>query len=805
MASSITIPVYRTFRFKLIVFFIGLVTILQVVTSTLVHRTITRNMAAEIERQLLHTSETFTLQLESRSASMKRETSVLSADHGFRTAVATDDRATIRSALVSLIERMNADRAMVVSLESEIVADIGRPEGHTDEFPFANMVDVVDQGDSAASTLVLNNVIYEFAMAPVLAPLPIAGIGIGFAVDDRLALLMKQQSSFDLDISFGSIDENGAIHLAGSTLGAAGRTDIALADWPNFAPARPTRMELGTERCIALFRPLPTPENSLDAFAILQCSLDRAMAPYRAMLKWLLLFSSLCLAVVLAAGVWIARGVTQPVLSLSQAAGRIRSGDYETPVTVRQADELGHLADGFNHMMAGIRQREQKIYHQTHHDALTGLPNRLSFEEILQETIQKDTNPNTPLGVVLIGLDRIDEINGTLGHRLGDKIVQQIATRLSEGITRVEPVTRIATDMFMLLVPGMNADHAETVSRDVLKCFDAPFRIDDVAADVNAHVGVACYPLHGETVKLLMQHADVALYHARQSPVRYAVYAPDTDSHSTERLSLMGKMRRGLEDGEFQLFYQPKICLKTRRITHAEALIRWEQPDSGFVFPDTFIPLAEQTGNIDRITSFSLATAMQQCSTWHKNGYPIKVAVNLSAKDLLDAKLTDRIGQLLSQHDMQPDWLILEITESAVMQDMQKAMDMLRQLNAMGIILSIDDFGTGYSSVAYLKKLPVHEIKIDKSFVMELSQSREDAVIVRSTIEMGHNLGFRVIAEGVEDEHALRLLSEFGCDLAQGYFFSRPLPVSEFEGWLRDSPWGIAGTPETSAQEKQGE
>jgi len=679
-----------------------------------VHRTITRNMVAEIERQLLHTSKTFTLQLESRSASMKRETSVLSADHGFRTAVATDDRATIRSALVSLIERMNADRAIVISLESEIVADIGRPEGHTDEFPFANMVEVVDQGDSAASTLVLNNVIYEFAMAPVLAPLPIAGIGIGFAVDDRLT-------------------------------------------------------------------------------------------PYRAMLKWLLLFSSLCLAVVLAAGVWIARGVTQPVLSLSQAAGRIRAGDYKTPVTVKQADELGHLADGFNHMMAGIRQREEKIYHQTHHDALTGLPNRLSFEETLQEAIQQDSDQKTPLGVVLIGLDRIDEINGTLGHRLGDKIVQQIATRLLEGITRAETVARTATDMFMLVVPGMKTDHAETVSRDVLRCFDAPFRIDDVAADVNAHVGAACHPQHGETVKLLMQHADVALYNARQSPVRYALYAPDTDSHSTERLSLMGKMRRGLEDGEFQLFYQPKICLETRRITHAEALIRWEQPGSGFVFPDTFIPLAEQTGNIDRITSFSLATAMQQCSTWHKNGYPIKVAVNLSAKDLLDAKLTDRIGQLLSQHHVQPDWLILEITESAVMQDTQKAMDMLRQLNAMGVTLSIDDFGTGYSSVAYLKKLPVHEIKIDKSFVMELSQSREDAVIVRSTIEMGHNLGFRVIAEGVEDEPALKMLSEFGCDLAQGYFFSRPLPVSEFESWLQDSPWGIAGTAETSAQEKQGE
>lgn len=787
-----SIPVTRSFRFKLILFFALLITGLQVFTFMAVYRATLSNTLAQIENQLVRTAHTFRRQLADRAGDLARESGILALDYGFRTAIATSDRPTILSALDSLINRIDGDRAMVISLENEIISDTSAQAPQDSAFPFEDLIETADEEGRAVAIVTLDGLIYEFTVVPVLAPIPIAWIGIGLTMDDALAADLKSQSPFDLDISFGLISGAGSLDLKGSTFEKTVREKILETDLASIPMDTPRQVVCNGTTYVTLVKSLDGGTGNAQAVALLQYSLDLAMAPYRAMMLWVLGISLASLVLALGVGIWIAGSVTRPVRDLSVAAGRIRSGDYDSPVPVARMDELGRLADGFNHMMEGIKEREKKIFFQARHDSLTGLPNRLSFEIRLDEMIGIDPADDAPFCVVLIGVDRLAEINNTLGHQVGDLAVRHIAKRLLGAVRKSDMLARLASDEFILLLPAVGPDEVGPVLEHLLDQFKSPVTLEDVTMDISAHLGVACYPLHGKNAKRLMQRADAAMYGVRTSgrTLRYGIYDPALDPHTKARLSLMSEMRTGIQNNEFVLYYQPKVSLETGRITHVEALIRWIHPENGFMPPDEFIPLAEQTGNIHHITDFSLNTAVAACAQWREMGYTIKAAVNISAKDLLSPSILDKVAALLARHSLPPDWLILEITEGAVMQDPDTALSMLEQLHHMGVKLSIDDFGTGYSSMAYLKKLPIQEIKIDKSFVLELAQNVEDAVIVRSTVDLGHNLGLTVIAEGVEDQASMDMLKAYGCDLGQGYFFARPLPKEDLETWLSDSPWG---------------
>jgi diguanylate cyclase (GGDEF)-like protein len=785
-----SIPVFKSFRFRLILFFALLITGLQVFTFMAVYRTTLSNTLAQIEHQLVRTAHTFRLQLADRAGDLAREAGILASDYGFRTAIATSDRPTILSALESLINRIDGDRAMVISLENEIISDTLVRTTRDRMFPFETLIETADEEGQAVSIVTLDGQIYEFTVVPVLAPIPIAWIGIGQTMDDVLAADLKSQSPFDLDISFGLIADSGRMVLKGSTFSGALRARTKEMDIAGIPLDTPRRIENNGTTYVTLVKSLTTGTGGHRAVALLQYSLDLAMAPYRTMMLWVLGTSVASLILALGLAIWIAGSVTRPVRELSVAAGRARSGDYDNPVAVARMDELGRLADGFNHMMTGIKEREKKIVFQARHDSVTGLPNRLSFENRLDAMIGRVQND--PFCVVLFGVDRLAEINNTLGHEVGDLAIRHISDRLLGSVDESDLVARLASDEFILLLPSVGQDDVVPALENILGRFKAPVTLDDVTMDISAHLGVACYPAHGDTAKRLMQRADAAMYQARRAgnAARYLIYDPDQDPHTKARLSLMSEMRTGIQNHEFVLYYQPKVSLEKGSITHVEALIRWIHPENGFMPPDEFIPLAEQTGNIHHITDFSLNTAVAACADWRQKGYQIKVAVNISAKDLLSPNLTDKVTELLARHSLPPDWLILEITEGAMMQDPDMALSMLEQLHNMGVKLSIDDFGTGYSSMAYLKKLPIQEIKIDKSFVLDLAKDAEDAVIVRSTVELGHNLGLTVIAEGVEDEESMDMLKGYGCDLGQGYFFSRPQPKDDLETWLSESPWG---------------
>ncbi len=438
-----------------------------------------------------------------------------------------------------------------------------------------------------------------------------------------------------------------------------------------------------------------------------------------------------------------------------------------------------------------LRHQSEVNEHQALHDALTDLPNRTLFHDRVGQALAVAKREHIPVGVMIMDLDRFKEVNDTLGHASGDELLKQAGDRLREALRESDTVARLGGDEFGVLLPKVvDSAAAVSVARKLRKALEAPFTIHGLALQMEASVGIALYPEHGEDVHSLLQRADVAMYVAKEHPGGCEVYARERDEYSPDRLTMLTELRRGIDAGELVLHYQPKADLRTGAVVGVEALVRWSHPSRGLVGPDEFIPLAQKTGVIVPLTFFVLNEALRQCRTWQLEGLNLRVGVNLSARNLLDVNLPDTVGELLAKWEVPPSHLELEITESTILADPIRAMHVLSRLSGMGVRLAIDDFGTGYSSLAYLKRLPVDELKIDKSFVQGMEADENDAVIVRSTIDLGRNLGLRVVAEGVETTEAWRQLAALGCDVAQGYYLSRPVPAAELVAWLRETPRG---------------
>lgn len=434
------------------------------------------------------------------------------------------------------------------------------------------------------------------------------------------------------------------------------------------------------------------------------------------------------------------------------------------------------------------------LQHQALHDTLTNLPNRTLFRESLQQAILNVRRYNKPLALLLLDLDQFREINDTFGHHWGDVLLRQVGARLHSTLRKSDLIARLGGDEFAVLLPNtgdMNgAIHAATRLMNVL---EHTFVVEGHTLNIGASIGIALCPEHGEDADTLLRQADVAMYAAKRAHGGFALYQPEQDDHTPDRLLLAGELRHAIENEQLVLHYQPKASFVTGGVSHAEALVRWNHPQRGLVPPDQFIPLAEQTGLIRPLFLWVLNDALRQCAVWQQEGIELHVAVNLSMRNLQDPRLPDVFVNLLSRWNLDPTWMELEITESALAADPERAMKILTRFSAMGMRIAIDDFGTGYSSLAYLKRLPVDEIKIDKSFVLGMANDENDATIVRSTIDLGHNLGLKVVAEGIEDQATWDLLTAWGCDLAQGYFLSRPLPAQDFAAWLRTCGRGAMG------------
>lgn len=426
--------------------------------------------------------------------------------------------------------------------------------------------------------------------------------------------------------------------------------------------------------------------------------------------------------------------------------------------------------------------------HQALHDSLTGLPNRTLLRDRVHQAILNCQRDECGLAVMIMDLDRFKEINDTLGHHNGDLLLKQIGPRLRACLRQSDGIARLGGDEFAVLLRKLDDGSTATqVAAKIRKSFEHPFELQGLSLNVEPSIGIALYPDHGADVDVLLQRADVAMYIAKENRSGFTTYVAEQDQHSAKRLALAGELRRALDgrlEEELLLYYQPKAELSSGRVVGVETLLRWQHPRHALMPPDDFIPIAEHTGLIRPLTLYAIDAALGQLRRWQGASPGLTVAINLSVRNLLDRHLQEDVARLLEKWVIAPHRLRFEITESVIMTDTERSLAALAALHEMGVRLSVDDFGTGHSSLTYLKQLPVSEIKIDKSFIMNMSATSNDAVIVRSTIDLGRNLGMQVVAEGVESERIWNQLSLLGCDLAQGHYVSRALSARDMTEWL---------------------
>ncbi|RZI72927.1 MAG: EAL domain-containing protein [Pseudomonas sp.] len=716
--------------------------------------------------------------LEMRGKRLRDAVQLLSTDFGFRDAVASADSATIRSVLLNHGARINANDMFLLGMDGTVMASTVAqiPEGSP--FPYTQALRELKGKNQSMLIVPLQGQPHLLVESTVLAPLPIARVVMGFSMDGDLAQELRSLSG--LQVSFLSIVQKQPGQM------------ISTQPAPLFDSLRGVMMNPPSDEMQMtehqnqsfLSKTLRLGSNSdSEVVALLQSPLDQAMQAFAPLDKTLFWITVVALACSLVGALLLARNLSRPVSALAQAARRIGEGDYATPVVLDRRDELGLLASAINSMQSGIAERELQLAHNALHDPLTGLPNRA----LVMERLGSAVIAQRPVALLYLGIDNFRAISTNVGLEGVEQLLRIISEQLQEPLRPGDTVARLSDNEFLLLVHNAETDSAVAVADRLQRLLVKPQRIGEQDIAMDACIGIAAYPANGDSASELLRRASIARQDAAQLPGRLQVYVDGRDVAHLRQISLIRDLRQAARNGELSLHYQPKLDIRNGRVTQAEALLRWQHPQFGSVSPAEFIVLAERTGSIQILTNWVIEEALRQLAEWAYRGLVLQVSVNISADDLLDGNLADRVAALLKLYRVPAEQLIFEITESAIMREPEQSLKVLNRLREFGISLSVDDFGTGYSSLAHLKRLPVQELKIDQSFVRDLDETSEDAVIVRSTIEMSHNLGLKVVAEGVEYEHSLRLLERWHCDTAQGYLISRPLDAITFEAWIARS------------------
>ncbi|AKU13277.1 hypothetical protein AzCIB_3384 [Azoarcus sp. CIB] len=772
---------------QVIVFVALLLVAIQLVTLVALNWAVSENARESVRKEVEVGRRIFVRMMEDRTQQLTTAASVLASDFGLRQALMSSDQATIVSALNNHGARIGAAKMMLIGLDRRVLGETAArgSSGERAAFPFPHLIEDAERKGAASTIALIEHAPFQLVVVPVLAPVPVAWVMVAFSVDNKLAQDLGLLTG--LDVSFSTWTRERGWNVAATTLRPAGTRALLGALGPPAGTAVPAIAPdlLGAD--FLLSGSVLGRENEAAVVAILQSSLRDAISRFDGLRVILLALAAFSLCATVAGSLWIARSISRPVSALAEFARRMERGEYDQGPPETRSDELGELAASFNRMRLAIAAREQQIKSMALQDALTGLPNRALFNERLQQALGLARRLAQPVSVLLIDLNRFKEVNDTLGHHVGDRLLCEVAERLRTVLVRASDTpARLGGDEFAVLLPTASEAMAEATARKILLAFEAPVFVEGRQLDVGGSIGIATFPEHGDDPIVLMSRADAAMYVAKRKRTGCAVYdvSFDTEAENHGRLSLTGELRQAVEEDQFVLYYQPRLDLASGAITGVEALVRWQHPVRGFVPPDQFIPFAEQTGCIREITQWVIGRAFEQCARWRAAGLALQVSINLSARDLLGPELPQRCAELLASHGASPQWFLLEITESAIVDDPTRALDTVTRLHEMGFSLSIDDFGTGYSSLAQLKRLPVAELKIDKSFVMDMARDPDDMTIVRSVIDLAHNMGLSVVAEGVETDEVRQLLYDMGCDYLQGYHICKPLPTEQLEPWL---------------------
>ncbi|MDQ5897566.1 MAG: hypothetical protein QG612_1652 [Pseudomonadota bacterium] len=778
--------------------FVVMVLLWQAIGLVLTHRAIDRSAHRSIEYELLTGRRVFEQLLGQRTERLREAAQMLVNDQGFQQAMARSDTPALTAALGQQARRAGAVLALYADPAWNPVAttQIGRADVTVllagARARQGRMTEAASGAREAVmhvpGLLLVGGKPYQIVAVPVQAPHPSGWVLMGFSLDgallEQLGTITGLRAALILDGPAGHL-------LLASTL--EGLTIPPPREHEGLSCSRLASGQGDAwQSCDFLveFRGVTATDSGQHQHlhVLLACAVEPALQPFRALQQQQIQLAVVALVLLALGSAALGRRFSAPILALRLAADRLGSGNLAEPVPEpdprRTPRDLQSLARSFEAMRQAVQQREQHIGRLAYWDTLTHLPNRAQFVDRLMAQLG-ECDASRPLAVLMLDLDRFKHVNDALGHSVGDLMLREVAQRL-EPVVRAAGglLARLGGDEFGLLLPQADPARVCQVSQAVLAALQRPLDIDAQLVDCSASLGIALAPLHATQAEVLLGQAEVAMYEAKRRLASPQIYAAAMDRGRSGSLSMLSDLRRAVEHGELSLFVQPQIALGEGRIVGAEALVRWSHPARGLVPPMQFIPFAEQTGFIREITRWMLSHSVREMARWCELGQPLRLSINLSTRDLIDLDLVDQVAGLLRVHDVPAGRLCLEITESAIMDDPERALQTLQRLHELGVRLSIDDFGTGYSSLAYLKRLPVDELKIDRSFVIGMERDLDDARIVRSTIGLAHTLGLAVVAEGVENEKLMAMLEHLGCDEAQGYGIARPMPVGDWLAWV---------------------
>lgn len=776
---------FKSLKSRISVIFLSLILVIQVLSSIAIKLSIDKNARRSVNQQLEVGERVFLNLLQHNGASLSVGARILAADFGFKAAIASNDHETILSALVNHQSRINADIAIFYSAnQNSLVISENLSENEVSE-KIAEVIYSAKNNIQKNNFTIFNNQPYQLVAVPVKAPLTIGWVVMGFEINNSLANTLHKLSN--LEVTF--ISQSGASpwrSTAGTmSIGSSDQIVKYTATLPTLITNRNLELTIGEvafgTRYVAIFKNI---NDSL--YVVLQRSIDEATAPFQVLLLNLLILSIVGMLIFIVSILYVSRIVAQPIVELANTAKKLEEGDYTFKVDTSRKDELGKLSSAFSSMRTAIADREKSILKLAYLDEMTGLPNRASFMKELNSAIYKSESNREPLSVLVMNLDRFKQINNVLGHDFGNELLHAVSIRISQVFRKDnDVVARISGDEFAVLLPATNANVAVSIAQKLLQAFEKPIQLDDNFVDITAGIGIASYPAHSSQIEQLLSFAEIAMQVSKVKKSGPVIFDPSFDAGSNVNLTLASELKKSIQNNELMLFVQPKIDLKSRVVTSVEALIRWKHPARGLIFPDQFIPFAEQTGLIRDITLWMITEASKVSAQWMQKGILIPIAVNISARDLIDSDFPNKVAEILKSMGSNTSLISLEVTESSIMDDPHRAKQTLLHLSEMGIKLAIDDFGTGYSSLSYLKELPVSELKIDKSFVMHIEDNQNDRIIVSSTIELAHNMGLHVVAEGIENVKVWKFLQDMNCDYGQGYYMSKPIPVHDFETWYQ--------------------
>ncbi|WP_438952115.1 putative bifunctional diguanylate cyclase/phosphodiesterase [Porticoccus sp.] len=757
----------NSYRIRLVIAFVVVLMLVQLATAVFVLNATHREQMLQQQQTLDVGINVFREVLANRSLQLNNSLSVLSADFGFKRAIATGESDTILSVLEDHGNRIGADAAILLSPEGRLISSSIADLGEEDIEVLSELTASMNDG-SAARILSFDNASYQFVMQPVKAPTLIAWVGMGFVMDSQVAQQAKAITG--VEVSFINKDGNGRFAVE-STLGTTSQS--ALLSQLSMLPELSVEAAEGFPEHYLSYA-LKLNGKAADKWVVLHLSSLRWEQNYEHLRNSMLSIFPGTLALSLLVAAWLSGSLTLPVHTLVEFARLIGQGQNPPPIKGAPA-ELAVLADTLTVMRDNTEARERDLIYQSTHDSLTGLANRFAAKRMLQEA--GDSLSGT---LVLLDIKHFRHINDMIGFANGDSLLVMFARRLETITPAADFLARLDGDAFLLLY---KSGITETLLSRAIDQLEAPFSIQDSNISLKIRAGMLSLAEYGGTVGVLLRRIEIALMQACLNDTRIVAYRSGQDEKYQRELTIINQLERGLEQGQFYLVFQPKVDIQSNVCKGAEALIRWNHPELGPIRPDEFIMLAEHTDNIDLISQWVLRQAMDQLVAWQNEGLGLKLAVNLSPRDLVNEALPGQIAQMLDARGLASELLAIEVTEGAVMRDPITAVGVLQKFRDLGLSIAIDDFGTGHSSLAYLKMLPVDEVKIDRSFIKDMLTNTHDAMIVETSIALTHSLGFSVTAEGVEERQTIDVLRQQGCDVVQGYVYSRPLEARDFYHW----------------------